>query len=103
MYASTNFLSKSAFAKAVVAGKPIILYSPTMLIPAINGMERVEGPWPGTKPPVELIPDTGHSANGIVVNDAQGRRMRMKPRECVMPWHAEVRVEDMRVVEVMSS
>jgi hypothetical protein len=101
MYASINFLSKSALVRAVAAGEPIILYSPTMLVPAINGMERVEGPWPGTKPPVELIPDTKHSVNGIVVNDAQGRCMRMKPRECVMPWHAEVRVQDMRVTDVM--
>jgi hypothetical protein len=89
MYASMNFIRKSDFRAAVRAGLPVVLYSPEMAVPAVNNLERVEGPWPGTRPPVEEIKDSR-------------RRGRVKPRERVVPWHAEARVEDMRVVEVVS-
>ena len=89
MYASVNFIRKSDFRAAVRAGLPVVLYSPEMAVPAVNNLERVEGPWPGTAAPVEEIRDSKH-------------RRRMKPRERVVPWHAEVLVRDMRVVEVVA-
>jgi len=84
-----NFLSKSQLRQAVQAGLPVILYSPIMGMPAVNNLERVEGPWPGTPVPVEVIPDSKHSN-------------RPKPRQRIKPWHAEVLVEDMRIVAVVA-
>ena len=86
MYASMNFLTKSALRQAIAAGSPVVLYSPVLEMPAINGCTRCEGPWPGTPPPVEDIRD---------------QHGRTKPRERVLSWHAEVRVKDMRVVAVL--
>jgi hypothetical protein len=62
-----------------------VLYNPTLGVPAINGPAHVFGPWPGTRPPVEELKD---------------KRGRLKPREALIGWHAEVRVKDMRIVEV---
>jgi len=89
MYASVNYLSKSALRRAVAAGEPVVLYSPVMGMPAVNNRERVEGPWPGTKPPVEDIPNPRN--HGL-----------MHPRQRVKLWRAEVLVEDMHVVEVVA-
>ena len=89
MYASVNFLSKSQLRQAVAAAEPVILYSPAIPMPAVNGLAYVEGPWPGTKPPVEDIPNPREHG-------------RLRPRVRVKAWHAEVRVEDMRIVAVVS-
>jgi len=89
MYASVNCLSKSEFCRLVSAGVPVVLYSPIIPMPAVNGLERVEGPWPGTVPPVEDIPNPRDHG-------------RLHPRQRVRPWHAEVRVRDMFVVEVVA-
>lgn len=89
MYASVNFLSKSHLRRAVAAGELVILYSPAIPMPAVNGLERVEGPWPGTVTPVEDIPNPRDHG-------------RLHPRQRIKPWHAEVRVQDMRVVEVLT-
>lgn len=88
MFTSTNFLSKREFQRAVQQGAPIVLYSPVQAIPAITGRVRVEGPWQGTKAPV----DTVQAYRG-------GRRV-LKPRERLIGWHAEAVVQDMRVVAV---
>jgi len=87
MYASMNCLSKSAFRKAVLEqGLPVVLWHPELAIPAINGPHRVEGPWPGTRPPVEEIRTRGER--------------RTHPRQKLLTWHADVVVRDMRIVEV---
>ena len=85
MFTSMNFLSKKQLRLAVQQGMPIIAYSPVMTMPAVTGRVRVEGPWPGTHVPVEEI---------------RGKHGRMKPREIVKPWHADVIVCDMAIVEV---
>ena len=46
MYASVNFLTKSALRAAVAQGLPVILYSPIQTAPAFKGVVRCEGPWP---------------------------------------------------------
>ena len=86
MYASVNFLSRAALRRAVAGNQPVVLYSPTLTVPAINGTEIVEGPWPGTPAPVE----------DLVV------QRKAHPRQRLKPWRAHVRVQDMRVVEVLS-
>jgi hypothetical protein len=87
-FASMNFLRKTDFKRAVQTGLPVVVYSPVQTMPAINGPARVEGPWPGTKPPVDEV--TAYSG---------GQRIK-KPRERVTSWHADVVVRDMRIVEV---
>lgn len=52
MYASTNFLTKKELRSAVQAGAPVTLYSPTLDVPATNGQELVQGPWPSRVTPV---------------------------------------------------
>lgn len=71
MYASTDFHSKREFKRAVAAGAELLLYSPELGTPAINGVETVVGPW---------FPRVWH-----------GKQKQ---------WSAKVRVQDMRVVEV---
>ncbi len=73
MYASTNFQTKRDFKQAIRAGAEVILYSPELETPAINGRETVVGPW--------------------------GAALDVKARHH-KGWHAHVRVKDMRVVEV---
>jgi hypothetical protein len=86
MFASMNFLSKSAFRRAVLLEQvPVVLWSPVQGVPAINGPVRVTGPWPGTRPPVEEI---------------RGKDRRAHQRERVVGWHADVVVSEMRIVEV---
>ena len=71
MYASIDFKSKHDFKQAVLEGQSIILYSPQLGMPAINGKETVTGPW---NPPIVH----GH------------------PKE----WVARVEVKDMRIIAV---
>lgn len=71
MYASTDFQSKREFCRAVREGQAILLYSPQLGTPAINGHETVTGPW--------------------------SPRM-FRGKEC--GWIAHVEVRDMRVVAV---
>lgn len=71
MYASTDFRTKREFCRAVAEGQPIILYSPVMQMPAINGPAMVTGPW---NPPLWRGREKG--------------------------WTAQVEVKDMRVVAV---
>ena len=85
---STNFLRKSELRRAALSGMPIVLYSPEQAMPAINGVMRVVGPWPGTRPPVEDIKDYRSSCRCT------------KPRERVTPWHADVVVREMQIMEV---
>ena len=85
MFASTNFLSKSAFRQAALNGLPVVLWSPMMGVPAVNGTARVEGPWPGTRPPVECV---------------RGKDRRQHTRQRVVGWHADVVVSEMRILEV---
>ena len=87
-FASINFLRKNDFKQAVQAGQSVVLYSPTQAMPAINGPARVEGPWPGTRPPIDAVTAYrgGHSVK--------------KPRERLVSWHADVWVRDMRIVAV---
>lgn len=85
MFCSSNFLSKSAFRRAVLQEQaPVVLWSPIQGVPAINGPVRVTGPWPGTRPPVEEITYHGQP----------------KQREKLKPWHADVVVREMQIVEV---
>ena len=88
MFVSTNFLSKKEFQRAVQQGAPIVLYSPVQAVPAITGRVRVEGPWQGTKAPVDTV------------QVYRGGHRATKPRERLVSWHAEATVQDMRVVAV---
>ena len=97
MYASVNFLTKSEFRQAVERRDPILLYNPEQGVPAILGRVRVEGPWPGTRPPVEEIPVTRTQCG--VWNEQ--RQCWVKLRKLVRPWHADVLVREMSVVEVV--
>ena len=45
MYVSTDFATKRELKQAVLAGLPIVAYSPIMQTLAINGRETVVGPW----------------------------------------------------------
>lgn len=45
MYASIDFATKTAFRAAVRRGDPVVLYSPILGTPAVNGRETVVGPW----------------------------------------------------------
>jgi hypothetical protein len=83
-------LTKSQLRLAVAQGASIILFNPEHQVPAVNGVARVYGPWERTPAPVEDIP----------AKPARGGRK--KPRERLAAWHADVRVEDMRIVAVMA-
>ena len=85
---SMNFLRKSDFRHAVLSGAPVILFDPSNQFPAINGHALVAGPWPHTAPPVEEL-TTYHGGRKII-----------KQRERVIPWHADVVVNEMRIVGV---
>lgn len=82
MYASMDFATKKDFRAAVKQGLPIVCYSPVMGMPAINGMETVEGPWPMRR---------GTCQDGCEV-EHRSRRFSA--------WKARVEVRDMRVVAV---
>lgn len=71
MYASVDFRSKRDFQRAVLQGQEVVLYSPQLGVPAVNGTETVIGPW-------------------------RPRTWRGKPKG----WIAHVEVRDMRVVAV---
>ena len=86
-FASMNFLCKSELRRAVIAGQPVVLFNPEHQLPAINGTARVVGPWPRTAAPVEEI------------TDKHGKK---KQRERIAGWHADVKVRDMRIVEVLN-
>lgn len=86
MYVSMNFLSKRAFVEAVERRLPLVVYSPVMEMPAINGEVHVEGPWPKTPVPVEVI--------------KHGREEH--ERKKLRGWRARVRVQNMEVVEVLN-
>lgn len=45
MYASIDFATKRDFRRAVKEGLSVLLYSPTLGMPAVNGRVLVEGPW----------------------------------------------------------
>ena len=90
MYASMNFITKSELRKAVLKQLPVVLISPELGAVAVNGRERVEGPWPGTRPPLEEI------------RAKRCRGGKTKLRERVKPWHADVLCQDARIVEVLS-
>lgn len=96
MYASVNALSKSEFRKAVQSQLPVVLWSPVMGVPAVEGTAHVEGPWPGTKVPQCLGVKCRRGCMGCA--DCAGtERVRMcAPKS----WHAEVVVRDMMIVEV---
>ena len=87
MYASMNFPTKRDFRRAVAEGQPIVLYSPVMQMPAINGVVTVEGPWPE------------RSTAGPTVPRLLGTR-EARWRTALKGWTAQVRVQDMRIVEV---
>ena len=99
-FASLNFLSKSAFKRAVADGLPIVLFSPDLKLPAVNGPARVEGPWPRTAAPIEDLPcaETRRFATPTAHRAPDGKLV--KPRERVKPWYADVEVRDMRVTIV---
>lgn len=84
MYASIDFATKSDFRRAVQNNLPVMLYSPSLGIPAINGEVTVEGPWPKTLSPANLV------------FGPQEKYRRAISKE----WTARVRVQDMRVLEV---
>lgn len=85
MYASTDFPTKKAFRAAVRRGEPIVLYSPELGMPAVNGKATVEGPWPGlTATPEPFV---------------FGPLTRRQPK-ALLGWQARVTVRDMRVVTV---
>lgn len=88
MFVSTNFLSKKEFQRAVRQGAPVVLYSPVQAMPAVTGRVRVEGPWQGTKAPLD----------DVAVY--RGGHRVFKPRQRLVSWHAEATVQDMRVVAV---
>lgn len=100
MYASMNFITKRDLINAINEGvMPIVLYNPVQQVPAFTGRVRVEGPWPGTLPPVEEIKAT-HRDRGHATWSLE-RRCYVKPRAQVKPWHADVLVADMRVMAVV--
>jgi len=72
MYSSCNFLTKSDFRRAVSQGAPVVLYSPILETPAINGLAYVTGPW-------------------------EKDSLRVQKT-----WHAKVHVKDMKIVEVVN-
>jgi hypothetical protein len=85
---SMNFLRKNDFRRAALSGAPIILFDPSNQFPAVNGHALVTGPWPRTAPPVEEL------------TTYYGGRKIIKQRERVIPWHADVVVREMQIVEV---
>jgi hypothetical protein len=85
MYASVDFATKKDFRRAVQQGLTVVVYSPTLGMPAVTGTATVVGPWPLTQSPKEepLI----------------GPKEKRRPRS-VPAWMAHVEVKDMRVVAV---
>jgi hypothetical protein len=101
-FSSLNFLSKSAFRKAVADGLPVVLFSPDTKLPAINGPAIVEGPWPRTAAPVEDIEVSRRAARGREgAHLSEDGKRYLKPRQKLNSWRAEVEVRDMRVVAVI--
>ncbi len=85
MYTSIDFATKKDFRLAIEQGLPVVLYSPELGMPAVNGPATVFGPWPLTRTPKQeplIGPKERRSARG-----ARG-------------WMAHVEVRDMRVVAV---
>ncbi len=85
MYASTDFATKREFRRAVQQGLPVILYSPTLGTPAINGKATVTGPWP-TTPTRKYEP---------LIGPKERRNSRG-----ATTWIAQAEVRDMRAVAV---
>ena len=85
---SMNYLRKRDFLQAVAQGEPVILFDPSNQFPAINGRALVTGPWPHTAPPVEDL------------TTYRGGHKIVKQRERVTAWHADVVVNEMRIVGV---
>ena len=100
--ASMNFLTKSELRRAVAQGMPVILFNTEHQVPAINGTHRVHGPWPRTAVPIEDVPVSRDKATACCRCDLRhtedGKLVRQRQR--IIPWHADVKVVDMRVVEV---
>lgn len=84
MYTSIDFATKSEFRQAVQQHQPVVVYSPNLGMPAINGIVTVTGPWP-----VKTLPAPGDAT------PAYQRRQRIHPA-----WTARVEVKDMVVVAV---
>ena len=100
-FASCNFLSKSAFRKAVADGLPVVLFSPELKLPAINGPAIVVGPWERTAAPIEDI----EVPRRVAVDHSDVRRTKdgkhyVRQRQRLNVWRAEVEVRDMRVVAI---
>lgn len=82
MFPNQNFLRKRDFVKAVQQGEPVVLWSPELEMPAINGVVTVES-WSNLR-------SAEHWVHGRPVPDLTG-------------WVCRVRVLDMRVVEVLDA
>lgn len=80
MFANSNYAKKADFVKAVLAGEPVVLWSPELGVPAINGVHVVES-W-------SHLQVTEYWRAVKRVQDLSG-------------WTCKVRVLDMRVVEVL--
>lgn len=86
MYSSVDFATKSDFRRAIRDGLSVVLYSPQLGTPAINGRETVHGPWPAMSRTPKQEPLIG----------PKERRSRCG----ATAWTAHVEVRDMRVVAV---
>jgi len=89
MFCSTNFVTKSQLQQAVESGEPVILYSPTLGVPAVNGTETVEGPWPAA--------ERGHK-----LREPRNKRDTSEVLVPIKGWRAKVQVRDMRVTAVLA-
>ena len=107
MYASTNFLSLSELRNAVALCQPVVLWSPAMGVPAIEGRALVEGPWPGTvlqRCSTCAVHAHAHArtaarpgAQGLCAACPGTDKVTLRrPRG----WHAEVMVRDMTIMAV---
>ena len=86
MYASIDFATKKDFRLAVQQGCPMMLFSPTLGMPAVNGKVTVMGPWPGISSTPAPPPPYGPQL--------QNRKKKL----CT--WKARAVVKDGRVVQV---
>jgi hypothetical protein len=106
VYASIDFATKIEFLRAVRDGQPIVLYSPSLGMPAVNGTVHITGPWPlrdraASAEEVQAALEQGSTALALAEETSRGGRKRMVRSargKRLRQWTAEVMVKDMNVV-----